>query len=116
MAEYISTFVRDTRRALLRYRKKLDLKQYDFKVKTQMGAIETMNMQQRQRSLNLLDFERNREKDLFMIDVNSDRSEHGGVSETELSIMQVQQSDYTYRKFANHQFFTVSLLTFVCCP
>ena len=34
------------------------------------------------KSLNLLDFERNREKDLFLCDINSDRTMFGGESET----------------------------------
>ena len=62
------------------------------------AGIETMHMQVREKSLNLLDFERNREVDLFMIDVNSDRSEYGGVSETELAIMQDKKDGDTYRK------------------
>ena len=62
------------------------------------AGIDTMHMQVREKSLNLLDFERNREVDLFMIDVNSDRSEYGGVSETELSIMQDKKDGDTYRK------------------
>ena len=48
------------------------------------------------KSLNLLDFERNREKDLFLCDINSDRTEFGGISETELSIMQDEASGDTY--------------------
>ena len=35
---------------------------------------DSMLMQVNHRSINLLDFERNKEKDLFMVDVNSDRS------------------------------------------
>ena len=62
------------------------------------AGIDTMQMQVREKSLNLLDFERNRELDLFMIDVNSDRSEYGGVSETELAIMQDKKDGDTYRK------------------
>ena len=57
----------------------MDLRRYEFNLKTQGGknpnaGIDTMNMQVLEKSLNLLDFERNREKDLFMLDVNSDRS------------------------------------------
>ena len=58
-----------------------------------------MNMQVREKSLNLLDFERNREMDLFMLDVNSDRSQYGGVSETELSIMQDKRLGETFCKY-----------------
>ena len=48
------------------------------------------------KSLNLLDFERNRERDLFLCDINSDRTEFGGESETELSIMKDEPSGDTY--------------------
>ena len=44
-------------------------------------------MQVNHRSLNLLDFERNRETDLFLLDIDSDRTKFGGISETELAIM-----------------------------
>jgi hypothetical protein len=36
------------------------------------------------RSLNLLDFSTNREKDIFLLDIYSDQSEMGGLSETSL--------------------------------
>ena len=48
------------------------------------------------KSLNLLDFERNREKDLFLCDINSDRTMFGGESETELSIVKDEASEDTY--------------------
>jgi len=57
-----------------------------------------MQMQVSHKSLNLLDFARNREKDLFLLDVNSDRTQNGGISETELRIMQDSQGE-TFRKY-----------------
>lgn len=86
-------------------KKRLNLNMYSMSVKSQMGQNpnflqDAMMMTVKQKSLNLLDFERNREKDLFMLDVNSDRSEFGGVTETELSIMQDKQGD-TYCKWEN---------------
>ena len=103
MTDFFSRFIRDGRRSYLNYRKRFNLRWYEFKVKTQMGrnpdaGIETMHMQVREKSLNLLDFDRNREVDLFMLDVNSDRSEYGGVSETELAIMQDKKDSDTYCK------------------
>jgi len=64
-------------------------------------------MQVSHKSLNLLDFAHNREKDLFLLDINSDRTQHGGISETELSIMQDSQGD-TFRKWL------FKTLTFAC--
>ena len=58
---------------------------------------EAVKMVARHKSLNLLDFERNREKDLFLLDVHSDRTRFGGVTQTELSIMQDSDGD-TYCK------------------
>lgn len=43
-------------------------------------------MQVRHKSLNLLDFERNQEKDLFLLDIFSDRSHFGGATKTEMTI------------------------------
>jgi hypothetical protein len=37
--------------------------------------------------MNLLDFDANNDKDLFLLDDFSDRSEFGGLSETTLSIV-----------------------------
>ena len=54
---------------------------------------DSMHMQVNHRSINLLDFERNQEKDLFLVDVNSDRSQFGGITETELSIQKDGQGD-----------------------
>ena len=45
------------------------------------------------KSLNLLDFARNRDKDLFLLDVNSDRTNFGGISETEMTIMNDSNGD-----------------------
>ena len=47
-----------------------------------------------QKSLNLLDFNANNDKDLFMLDEYSDRSEYGGLSETTLSIMKSPDDDF----------------------
>ena len=49
---------------------------------TQDALQEAYMSQVSHKSLNLLDFERNKEKDLFLLDVNSDRSQFGGSSET----------------------------------
>ena len=64
-----------------------------YKVKMKVGRglssealQESILLQVGIKSLNLLDFERNREKDLFLCDINSDRTMFGGESETELSI------------------------------
>jgi hypothetical protein len=43
-------------------------------------------MSSQHRSLNLLDFNHNRERDLFMIDVYSDSTMYGGMTETDLEI------------------------------
>lgn len=43
--------------------------------------------------MNLLDFNANSDKDLFMLDEYSDRSEHGGLSETTLSIVKTPNDD-----------------------
>ena len=74
-----------------------------YKMKMRLGrglsgeAIQdSVLMQVGNKSLNLLDFERNREKDLFLCDISSDRTEFGGYSETELSIMQEETSGETY--------------------
>lgn len=101
MAHFITELVKETRRSLLNQRKRMSLAWYEFTVKTQMGrnpdaAIDSYKMQVMQRSLNLLDFERNREKDLFMVDVSSDRSEYGGVSDTELAIVKDTRTGDTY--------------------
>lgn len=42
------------------------------------------------RSLNLLDFSTNREKDIFLLDIYSDQSEMGGLSETSLVLGKAQ--------------------------
>ena len=52
---------------------------YNIAAKTQMGKNpdalkDAFQMQTNHKSLNLLDFERNGERDLFLLDVNSDRS------------------------------------------
>jgi len=44
--------------------------------------------------LNLLDFNANNDKDLFMLDEYSDRSEYGGLSETTLSIKKSPNDDF----------------------
>ena len=104
MTDFLAKIIREGRRTWLLHKKRMNLRWYELQVKTQqMGknpdaGIEVMNMQVREKSLNLLDFERNREKDLFMLDVNSDRSKYGGVSETELSIMQDRVDGDTYCK------------------
>ena len=46
------------------------------------AMIDYFHMQVNHRSLNLLDFQRNNVKDLFLLDVYSDRSMYGGQSET----------------------------------
>jgi hypothetical protein len=38
------------------------------------------------RGLNLLDFDRNRNKDLFLLDKFSDQTEFGGLTDSQLSI------------------------------
>ena len=92
MAELLQKLVREGRRAILLQQKRLNLFRYNIAVKSQMGRNpdalqDAMQMQVNHKSMNLLDFERNREKDLFMLDVNSDRSQFGGSSSTELAIM-----------------------------
>lgn len=102
MADLLARLVREGRRVVLLQQKKLSLAKYNFKVKTQMGQNpdafqDAVLMSIRHKSMNLLDFENNREKDLYLMDVNSDRSQYGGASETELTIMQDTDGD-TYRK------------------
>jgi len=68
-------------------RKRMNLFRYNMAVKTQMGRnpdalLDAFKMQTTHKSLNLLDFERNGESDLFLLDVNSDRSEFGGSTGT----------------------------------
>ena len=55
-----------------------------------------MKMTVDHKSLNLLDFSRNREKDLFLCDVNSDRTRFGGQTETELAIHHEEKTGDTY--------------------
>ena len=102
MVEMMAKVVREGRRAYMLTKKRLNLTRYTWAAKTQLGQNpdflqDAMRMQVKHKSLNLLDFERNREMDLFMLDVSSDRSEYGGTSETELSIMQDSDGD-TYCK------------------
>lgn len=91
MAELFSKVVRESRRLFMISRKKLSLYKYNLQIKTQMGKNpdafqDALRMTVSHKSLNLLDFARNRDKDLFLLDVNSDRTEFGGISETELTI------------------------------
>ena len=44
--------------------------------------------------MNLLDFDANNDKDLFLIDDFSDRSEFGGLSETTLSIVKKPNQEH----------------------
>lgn len=92
MTDLFARTVKEGRRLFLLQKKRLSLAKYNFEAKSQMGRNadamqDAMLMTINHKSLNLLDFEKNREKDLFMMDVNSDRSKFGGTSETELTIM-----------------------------
>ena len=51
-------------------------------------------MHDNHRSLNLLDFDTNNDKDLFLLDDYSDRSEQGGLSETSLSIVKKDDGEH----------------------
>jgi hypothetical protein len=69
--------VRDLRRAGILIQKRFSLLKYNAKLKLQRGQsydptsdIDMMNSQIR--SLNLLDFSANKEKDIFMLDIYSD--------------------------------------------
>lgn len=69
--------VRDLRRAGILIQKRCSLLKYNAKLKLQRGQgydptsdIDMMNSQIR--SLNLLDFSANKEKDIFMLDIYSD--------------------------------------------
>lgn len=69
--------VRDLRRAGILLQKRLSLLKYNAKLKFQRGQgydpssdIDMMNSQIR--SLNLLDFSANKERDLFLLDIYSD--------------------------------------------
>jgi hypothetical protein len=71
--------IRDLRRAGILLQKRFSLLKYNAKLKLQRGQsydissdIDMMNSQIR--SLNLLDFSINREKDLFLLDIYSDQS------------------------------------------
>ena len=71
--------IRDLRRAGILIQKRFSLFKYNAKLKIQRGQsydivsdIDMMNSQVR--SLNLLDFSINREKDLFLLDIYSDQS------------------------------------------
>lgn len=79
MVDLVARIVREGRRALLLQQKKFSLAKYNIQAKTQMGqnpdAFEdALLMTINHKSINLLDFEHNRETDLFLMDVNSDRS------------------------------------------
>ena len=50
--------------------------------------------------MNLLDFSSNRAKDLFLLDIYSDRSQHGGISDTSLEI--INEADESYLEMKCH--------------
>lgn len=84
-------FFKSFRRAAILARKRLDYFHYNVKLKQKRGSVydpvaDVYMMQNQQRSMNLLDFNANRDKDLFLIDINSDQTEFGGSSETTLEL------------------------------
>jgi hypothetical protein len=51
--------------------------------------------QEAQRSMNLLDFDANNDRDLFLLDDFSDRSEFGGLSQTSLTVVKNRTKSIT---------------------
>ena len=45
------------------------------------------------RSLNLLDFSVNKESDVFMVDIFNDQTQFGGLTETELKIVNMNEEN-----------------------
>lgn len=80
----------DLRRAGILMKKRFQLFQYNFGLKLKSGQsydiARDSEMNNQHRSLNLLDFNNNRDRDLFMIDVYSDSTMYGGMTETNLVI------------------------------
>ena len=89
--EFFSRCTREVRRAAILANKRWSLFQYNVALKQKQGGVynpggDAYMMERQQRSLNLLDFSANQDKDLFLIDIYSDRTEYGGVSETGLEL------------------------------
>ena len=79
--------VRELRRAGILLGKRMSLFRYNLSLKLQRGqgydpVADVTMMTNQTRSLNLLDFSLNKEKDLYLVDIYSDQTIFGGMSET----------------------------------
>jgi len=90
-------WVKQVQRSLLISKKRFSLLKYNALQRFSGGQLYDPSSEMNdslQKSLNLLDFDANNDKDLFMLDEYSDRSEYGGLSETTLSIMKSPNDDF----------------------
>lgn len=98
--------VQEIRRAGILIGKRLSLFKYNVQLKMQRGQGYSPNsdlsmMSAQIRSMNLLDFSVNRQKDLFLLDIYSDQTIYGGLSETSL---EASEDPNTQQHFCKSQF------------
>lgn len=95
--------IQNLRRIGILGRKRFSLFKYNVKHKFQRGEGYDFEKDEHMllgqlRSLNLLDFTTSAERELYLIDIYSDQTIYGGLSET--SLQTVRENDDNFRKFS----------------
>ena len=96
---------KELRRAKILTQKRISYFKYNVQLKRERRDTYNLGMdvnmfEMQQRSVNVLDFDTNRDKDLYLLDIYSDRTQHGGNSETHLELKKTNTDpEQVFRKF-----------------